>query len=72
MNPLKQFYDMPTIREAVKDFQIKCLKDLAVDKTFEGEDVKGIKEARELVDHMFDTLEELYGKIDTVTKIDSR
>lgn len=63
---------MPTIREAVKDFQIKCLKDLAVDKTFEGEDVKGIKEARELVDHMFDTLEELYGKIDTVTKIDSR
>lgn len=63
---------MPTIREAVKDFQIQCLKDLAVNKTFEGEDVKGIKEARELVDKMFDTLDQMYGIIKPVNKIDSR
>ena len=61
MNPLQSFYNNETQREAVKEFMIACLKELAVEKTFAGENTNGIKEAREIVDNMFDKLEAEYG-----------
>lgn len=63
MNQLKSFYDNEGQREAVREFMILVLRDMAVEKTFEGSPVIGIKEAHELVDKMFDKLEEQYGII---------
>jgi hypothetical protein len=39
---------------------IDTLKELAVDKTFDGKDTSGIKDARDLIEIMFDTLEQKY------------
>lgn len=60
MNPLKQFYENMTMRETVKDFMISVLKDMAVERTFDGKSVVGIQESRELVEKTFDKLSELY------------
>jgi hypothetical protein len=48
-------------REAVQAFMIETLGKMAVEKTFAGEDVTGIKTAKELVNKMFDELQILYG-----------
>jgi len=64
MNPvLRNFYSNEAERDAVKEFMIEVLKELAVERTFDGKPVTGIPEARELVDRLFDKLQELYGKI---------
>jgi hypothetical protein len=62
MQILQQFYVNKTEREAVHDFMVECLGQMAIEKTFKGEDVSGIKEARELVEKMFDELQVLYGE----------
>lgn len=62
MQVLHQFYMNKVENEAVQAFMIECLSKIAVEKTFSGEDVSGIKDARELIDRMFDELEVLYGK----------
>lgn len=68
---LAQFYEQEGIRKAVEEFMVETLKEYAVEKTFEGESVGGIKEAREVVEKMFDKLDTIYGKI-KVTETNSR
>lgn len=63
MNPLKTFYDNFAEREAVKEFLIDSLKDLAVERAFEGKGVVGIAEANDTILKAFDLLEEKYGII---------
>ena len=60
MQILHQFYANKVQREAVQAFMIECLGKIAVERTFRGEDVSGIKDARELVDRTFDELQLLY------------
>ena len=40
---------------------IETLGQIAIERAFRGEDVSGIKDARELVDRTFDELQVLYG-----------
>lgn len=60
---LRQFYDNEQMRNSVKEFLISSLKDIAVEKTFSGENVDGIKDAKELIESAFRNLEVSYGKI---------
>lgn len=62
MQVLQQFYVNKVEREAVQAFMVECLGKIAVEKTFRGEDTSGIKDARELVDRLFDELQLLYGE----------
>ncbi len=61
---LKSFYNNENQREAVKTFLIESLKELAVEMTFDGKDVTGIKEAHDAINKAFDSLAETYGIID--------
>jgi hypothetical protein len=61
MNPLQVFYLNETQRDAVHNFMVEVLREITVEKAFDGEDVSGIKEARNLVEKMFEKLEEQYG-----------
>lgn len=69
---LKTFYDNVPEREAVKEFMVEQLKAMAVSKTFEGEDVTGLKEARDLVERVFDELDALYGRPEPIKEQNSR
>jgi len=62
MQVLQQFYANKVEREAVQAFMVDCLGQIAIEKTFKGEDVSGIKDAKELVDRTFDELQLLYGE----------
>lgn len=64
MNPLQVFYLNETQRDAVHNFMVEVLKEITVEKAFDGEDVSGIREARALVEKVFDKLEEKYGIIE--------
>lgn len=59
---LAKFYNDNTTRDAVHEFFIENLKSIAVSKSFEGLDTKGIKEAKEMLDNAFQELEGKYGK----------
>lgn len=62
MNPtLKQFYDNELLRENVKEFFIKTLKEMAIDRVFGKQAISGLYEAKKMVDLAFDKLEETYG-----------
>jgi hypothetical protein len=61
MQVLQQFYANKVEREAVQAFMIDCLEKITIERVFKGEDVSGIKDARELVDRTFDELQVLYG-----------
>lgn len=63
MNVLKQFYDNENEREAVKEFMITVLGEIAIDRAFAGDPTSGIQEARECIEKSFDKLGELYAKI---------
>ncbi len=64
MNPtLRNFYNNQNERETVKLFMVEVLKEIAVEKAFDGEDVIGIQEAKNLIDVMFNKLEDLYGEV---------
>lgn len=60
MNPLLTFYKDSAMREAVKSFMISELEGMAIDRTFNKEDVVGIAEAKELIDKTFSKLKEIY------------
>lgn len=60
MNPLVIFYRDETMRNTVKEFMVAQLEQMAIDRTFNKEDVVGIAEAKELVDKTFSKLKELY------------
>jgi hypothetical protein len=66
MYNLKAFYENEAQRESVRAFMVECLKEIAVDRAFAGEDIKGIPEAHKLIGAMFDKLDELYGKIEVI------
>lgn len=72
MNQLALFFQNIAMREAVKEFLVANLAEMAVDKTFAGESVSGIKDAKDCVDKSFTKLEEMYGKIKTVEIPNSR
>jgi hypothetical protein len=69
MNPtLHTFYNNENERETVKAFMIETLKEIAIERAFNGEDIKGIPDAKNLVEVMFSKLEEVYGqKKNTIT-----
>lgn len=71
-NPLVTFYNNEIEREAVKEFLIGQLKELAVERAFDGEGVTGIKEGRDTIVRSFDKLDELYGKIKVNPEQNSR
>jgi hypothetical protein len=63
MNPaLKVFYDNENQREAVKEFMIQCLQELAVERVFERKDTGSIADAKDVVEHTFIRLSEIYGE----------
>lgn len=67
MNPtslLGQFYANDPQREAVKEFFVDMLKELAVEKAFAGEDTLGIAEAKQVIDNAFVRLDQTYGKME--------
>ncbi|MBP6045259.1 hypothetical protein KA525_03875 [Candidatus Woesebacteria bacterium] len=64
MDLLGNFYRDSATRETLREFMLQTLGDIAIEKTFNGQDVSGIKEAKELVDRIFDKLEDAYGKIE--------
>lgn len=66
MQILHQFYANKVEKDAVQAFMIECLEKIAVEKTFAGEDTTGIKDARELIDRMFNELETTYGEVKKV------
>jgi hypothetical protein len=54
---------MPELKEAVKQFQLECLRELAIERVFSKKDIIGISEAQEVISSSFDKLDEIYGKI---------
>ncbi len=62
MNPiLKQFYENSSEREAVREFLIESLKEMAVERVFSKGAVAGIYEGRKAIDKAFDKLQQEYG-----------
>ena len=60
---LKQFYDNEGTREAVREFLIQTLKELAVERVFAKGTVSGIYEGKKAIEVGFDKLEEMFGII---------
>lgn len=60
MEILQQFYENEAQREAVKEFMITVLGEMAIERAFDGKPTSGIQEARECVEKSFDKLEEVY------------
>ncbi len=69
---LKLFYDNVHEREAVRAFFVEQLREMAADMALEGESVTGIKDANTLITRCFDTLDQRYGKIESITDQNSR
>ena len=69
---LKLFYDNVHEREAVRAFFVEQLREMAADMALEGESVNGIKDANTLITRCFDTLDQRYGKIETIKEQNSR
>ena len=69
---LKLFYDNVHEREAVRAFFVEQLREMAADMALEGESVTGIKDANKLITRCFDTLDQRYGKIETIKEQNSR
>lgn len=57
---LKRFNDDQATKEEVRNFIYEVINQEALDKMYKGEDVSHIKDAKELIDKAFDTLEEMY------------
>lgn len=61
-NHLKTFYDNELQREAVKEFMIECVKELAISKAFNGESTQHIADCKHVVENTFIKLKEIYGE----------
>ena len=72
MDILSLFYANESEREAVKEFLISVLGEIAIEKSFKREDVSGIADARDCIERSFDKLQELYGKKEKVVYDSSR
>ena len=64
MNQLQTFYNNENQRELVREFMVDTLKEMAIEKTFEGQATLGIQEAKECIDKMFSRLSDTYGKVE--------
>lgn len=62
MNALHRFFQDKEIHDGVKTFLLEHLKQVAVDKAFEGSDTTGIKEAKLAIDNAFNQLEKEFGE----------
>ncbi len=61
MNPtLKSFQDHEAMREAVKDFMMGCVNELAIEKVMKRENTESIADAKEIIEKAFIKLKELY------------
>lgn len=63
MDLLKRFYDDPQTREAFKEFQLKLIQEMAVDRVLNKKAVAGVYEANKIIEQSFDKLGEIYGII---------
>lgn len=63
MNPLQTFYNQTSMREAVQQFQVAVLRELAADAAVAGESTAGFKDANDAINRSFAKLEEMYGKV---------
>lgn len=61
-DPLKSFYQDVHTRDSVKEFIVLSLKEKAVELTFGGKETQHIKLARELIDEVWNKLEQLYAE----------
>lgn len=62
-NTLRQFYNNENEREAVKEFLIQTLKEMAVERVFDKKAVAGIYEGKKAIEKAFDDLQIKYGII---------
>lgn len=69
---LYTFWHNQIERETVKAFLLETLAKIAVEKTFAGESVNGIADAKKLIDKAFDELETTYATIETPKHQSSR
>lgn len=60
MDILKVFYDNVAMRKTLHAFFDQQLREVAVTKVFNKEDVSGMSEAKEVLDSVFTKLEEIY------------
>ena len=65
MEILQKFYEVKEMRDEVQRFFVEQLELLAIERVMNNEDVKGIYEAKEIIDNAFIALEERYKKIET-------
>lgn len=71
-NILRNFYNNPTQRDAVRTFQIDMLGEMAKDLAFRGKDTAGIAEAKMAIEKSFDKLEELYAAKEKPVSVNTR
>jgi len=67
MNPLHKFYIDKEVYNEVKKYLIEHLKEVTIERAFEGKDTTGIKEAKIAVDNAFNQLERQFGEKKTQT-----
>lgn len=60
MDLLHQFYDDSYTRDAVKEFLLKELDRIALEKVYEKKDTQGIADAKETIERAFTELKEKY------------
>lgn len=59
---LRTFYENETEREAVKEFLIECLEEVAVKRVMSRENTTSLADAKDVVEETFIKLSELFGK----------
>lgn len=71
---LQLFYQDEHTRNAVKQFQVALLEEMAVKDTFDngGENAKAIQQAKKLVDASYKRLDDVFGEPEQPTKYDPR
>lgn len=60
MDILQAFYADQHTREAVKSFLLEQLDEIALDRIYKGENVSGIKDAKQTIEYAFIELGERY------------
>lgn len=61
MDQLNQFYNNEAMRLTIHAYLLEHLKSYATEKLFNGDEVKGIYDAKQSIDRAFSALEEVYG-----------
>jgi len=59
---LNRFYNDEYTREDVKSYFLETLDMVALERVYEGEDTKGIADAKEVIEKAFVDLGDVYGK----------